>query len=126
MAGSFLCQTFAFPSILTHVGLPHRVSMGELLGVAAFLILNNGTMFVRVRRSLPRGSRKITFLVDEDEDVSREAIDPFSWQACEVWAKTLGVIAILNLGWYLLLPIGRKSVLLQAAGVSWERAVKYH
>jgi len=126
MAGSILRRTFAFPSILTQVGLPHRVSMGELLGVTAFLILNIGTMFVRVRRSLPRGSRKITFLVDEDDSVSREPIDPFSWQACEVWAKTLGVIAILNLGWYLLLPIGRKSVLLQAAGVSWERAVKYH
>ena len=126
IAGSIIRRTFAFPSFLTRVGLPHRVSMGELLGIVAFLILNVGTMFVRVRRSLPRGSRKITFLVDEDDDASREPIDPFSWQACEVWAKTLGVIAILNLGWYLLLPIGKKSVLLEAVGVSWERAVKYH
>jgi predicted ferric reductase len=126
MAGSVIRRTFAFPSFLTRVGLPHRVSMGELLGIAAFLILNVGTIFVRVHRSLPRGSRKITFLVDEDDVASREPINPFSWQACEVWAKTLGVIAILNLGWYLLLPIGRKSVLLEAVGVSWERAVKYH
>jgi predicted ferric reductase len=126
MAGSVIRRTFVFPSFLTRVGLPHRVSMGELLGIVAFLILNVGTMFVRVRRSLPRGSRKITFLVDEDDSASREPIDPFSWQACEVWAKTLGVVAILNLGWYLLLPIGRKSVLLEAVGVSWERAVKYH
>merc|ERR1712195_133595 len=83
-------------------------------------------MCVRVRRSLPRGSKKIHFLVDLDESVLKDPIDPISWQACEVWAKTLGVISILNLGWYLLMPIGKKSVLLEAVGVSWERAVKYH
>jgi len=124
--GSFLRRTFAFPSFLVQMGSPFRISTGELIGVIIFLVLNIGTILVRVRRSLPRGSRKIHFLVDGDKDLSKEAIDPFSWQACEVWAKTLGVISILNLGWYLLMPVGRKSVLLEALGMSWERAVKYH
>jgi len=126
MLGSVLRRTFAFPSFLVQMGAPLRISTGELLGIIVFLILNLGTIFVRVRRSLPRGSRKILFLVDDDKDLSREPIEYFSWQASEVWAKTLGVISILNLGWYLLMPVGRKSVLLEALGMSWERAVKYH
>jgi len=124
--GSILRRTFAFPSFLVQLGSPFRISAGELIGVVVFLVLNIGTMCVRVRRSLPRGSRKIHFLVDLDESVLKDPIDPISWQACEVWAKTLGVISILNLGWYLLMPVGRKSVLLEALGMSWERAVKYH
>lgn len=124
--GSVLRRTFAFPSFLVQLGSPFRISAGELIGVVVFLVLNIGTMCVRVRRSLPRGSKKIHFLVDLDESVLKDPIDPISWQACEVWAKTLGVISILNLGWYLLMPVGRKSVLLEALGMSWERAVKYH
>jgi len=126
MIWSFLRVTLSLPSFLVHAGLPHRISVGEILGAVIFLALNIGTMAVRVRRSLPRGSKKITFLVDSDKDDSSEAIDAFSWQAFEVWAKTLGVISILNLGWYLLMPIGRKSIFLEALGMSWERAVKYH
>ena len=124
--GSVLRRTLKFPSFLARVGMPLRVSVGEVLCTISFLMLNIATMVVRVRRSLPAGSRKISFLVDSDEDASKEAIDPYSWQACEVWAKTLGVISILNLGWYLLMPIGRKSVFVEALGMSWERAVKYH
>lgn len=124
--GSFLRVTLTIPSCMVRFGLPKRVSVGEVFCTIVFLTLNIATMAVRVRRSLPRGSRKITFLVDSDEGASKEAIEAYSWQACEVWAKTLGVISILNLGWYLLMPIGRKSVLLEALGLSWERAVKYH
>jgi len=123
--GSFLRRSVSLPSFLVKLGLPNRLSFSELLGIAVFLVLNLGTMFVRVRRSLPRGSRKVTFLVD-DGDAGKEPLDAYSWQAVEVWGKTLGVISIMNLGWYLLMPIGRKSVLLEAIGMSWERAVKYH
>ncbi len=126
MIGSILRLTLNVPSFLVRCGLPQRISVGEVFCTIIFLALNIATMAVRVRRSLPRGSRKVTFLVDNDEDASKEAIDAYSWQACEVWAKTLGVISIMNLGWYLLMPIGRKSVLLEALGLSWERAVKYH
>lgn len=124
--GSFLRRSVSFPKVLVRVGFPARVSIAELIGVAIFLTLNFLTIAVRVRRSLPRGSRKNEFLVDSDKTASKEPIDSISWQACEVWAKTLGVISILNLGWYLLMPVGRKSVLLEALGVSWERAIKYH
>lgn len=119
--GSFLRRTIHLPSFLQE-----RVSVAEVIGTLLFLTLNILTIAVRVRRSLPRGSRKIEFLVDIDDDASREAIEPVSWQACEVWAKTLGVVSILNLGWYLLMPVGRKSVLLEALNISWERAIKYH
>ena len=112
---------------MVRAGLLPRNLVAKLLGVAAFLTLNLLTISVRVRRSLPRGSRKVEFLVDGDKDACREPIDPVSWQAVEIWGKTLGVVSMLNLGWYLLLPIGRKSVLLEALGVSWERAVvRYH
>jgi len=126
VGGSFLRRTLTVPSFLVRVGMPLRISVGELLCTAAFLTLNILTLAVRVRRSLPRGSRKITFLVDTDKAASKEEIDPYSFQACEVWAKTLGVLSIVNLGWYLLMPIGRKSVLLEALGMSWDQAIKYH
>lgn len=106
--------------------IPHRVSYGELLGIVTFLVVNIGTFAVRVRRSLPRGSQKIDFLQDLDEDASKEPIDFWSWQATEIWAKTFGVVTIVNLSWYLLMPIGRRSILLEALGMSWERGVKYH
>ena len=111
---------------MIRLGLPLCVSIAEVIGIIAFLTLNVMTISVRVRRLLPRGSRKIGFLVDSDEDASEYSIDPISWQTCEVWAKILRVISILNLGWYLLMPVGLKSVLLEALNVSWERAIKYH
>lgn len=92
--GSCLRRTIHLPSFLQE-----RVSVAEVIGTLLFLILNILTIAVRVKRSLPRGSRKITFLVDIDDNGSREAIEPLSWQACEVWAKTFGVVSILNLGW---------------------------
>ena len=85
--GSFLRRTLAFPSSLVRFGLPVRISVAEGIGIVIFLTLNLMTIGVRIIRSLPRGSRKIHFLVDIDEDTSKEPIDPFSWQACEVWAK---------------------------------------
>lgn len=124
--GSFLRRSLVLPRPMVRIGLPARISVAELLGILVFLTLNFMTIGVRVRRSLPRGSRKIEFLVDSDKDAAKEPIPGVSWQATEVWGKTLGVVSILNLGWYLLLPIGRKSVLLEALGVSWERAVRYH
>ena len=117
---SLLRRTLQFPYFLVKIGSPLRISVGEILGVSALLVVNLGTFVVRVRRSTARG--KVDFL----QTPETEPLDPFSWQACEVWAKTLGVLAILNLGWYLLMPIGRRSVLLEALGLSWERAVKYH
>jgi len=105
---------------------PKQVSTAEFLGVAAYLVVNVGTFAVRVKRSLPRGTRKLHFLVDLEKARSKEEIPHMSWEACEIWAKTLGILAILNLGWYLILPIGRRSVMLEAFCLSWERAVKYH
>ena len=123
---TLLRRSVPFPKFLIRwCGAPDSVSTGEILGVAMFLVLNLGTIGVRVRRSLPRGTRKNTFLVD-DGDAGKEEIPAISWPAVEVWGKTLGVVAIVNLGWYLLMPVGRKSVLLESMGMSWDRAIKYH
>ena len=125
-ARSILRLTIPFPKWIVRLGAPYRVSLGECLGVCIFLVINLGTGVARINRSLPRGSTKLSFLVDDDEDISKQPIATFSWQACEVWAKTLGVLALVNVGWYLLMPMGRRSILLEALGVSWEKAVKYH
>jgi len=124
---SIFNQSVSLPGFMVkYLASPQRVSVGEIIGIAVFLFLNVGTFGVRVRRSLPRGTRKLNFLVDTDKDASREPIDFWSWEGCEICAKTLGVLSILNLGWYLLMPIGRRSILLEAIGMSWDRAVKYH
>lgn len=123
--GRFLLRAIEFPKFLVNMGWPDSVSVGEFLSVLVFLFLNILTLGVRVRRSLPRGTRKNLYLVDEG-DAGKEDIPAFSWPALEVWGKTLGVIAIVNLGWYLLMPVGRKSVLLEALGLTWDRAIKYH
>eukprot|EP00531_Pseudo-nitzschia_arenysensis_P006654 CAMPEP_0116136866 /NCGR_PEP_ID=MMETSP0329-20121206/11957_1 /TAXON_ID=697910 /ORGANISM="Pseudo-nitzschia arenysensis, Strain B593" /LENGTH=780 /DNA_ID=CAMNT_0003631771 /DNA_START=281 /DNA_END=2623 /DNA_ORIENTATION=+ len=120
-----LLSSLRFPKSLVGMGAPDSISVGELIGVTVFLLLNLMTLGVRVRRSLPRGTRKNLYLVDDGDEGKRD-IPAFSWPALEVWGKTLGVIAIINLGWYLLMPVGRKSVLLEALGVSWDRAIKYH
>jgi len=120
-----LLRIVPLPKVFVWCGAPQSVSLGEIMGIIVFFILNLGTIGVRIRRSLPRGTRKNLYLVDEG-DVGKEEIPAVSWPAVEVWGKTLGVIAIVNLGWYLLMPIGRKSVLLEALGLSWERAIKYH
>jgi predicted ferric reductase len=124
---SLLEQTWQVPQLAKRfLWAPKQVSTAELLGIAAYLVVNVGTFAVRVKRSLPRGTRKLHFLEDMDEDRGKEEIPFASWEACEIWAKTLGILAILNLGWYLILPIGRRSVMLEALCLSWERAVKYH
>lgn len=123
---TILQRTISFPKLLVnYFAFPARISVGELIGIIIFLIINIGTFAVRVRRSLPRGSRKLVFLVDPGDD-GRIPIRFWSWQACEIWGKTLGVLTIVNLGWYLIMPIGRRSVFLEAMGLSWERSVKYH
>ena len=59
------------------------------------------------------------------------ALDLFTFSlvlslAVEVWGKTLGILAVLNMGWYLIMPIGRVSIFLEALYLSWERSLKYH
>lgn len=114
---SILGRTICLPKPLVMIGSPRRVTIGEVIGVIIFLFLNLGTFVVRVHRSLPRGSRKLTFLVQSGA-AGKELIDVWSWQACEIWAKTLGVLSILNLGWYLLIPIGRRSFFLRSSRIT--------
>jgi len=123
--GRIFLRSIPLPRFLVSIGAPESVSVGEIIGVCVFLFINFLTVGVRIRRSLPRGSRKNHYLA-AGGDAGKETIDPFSMEAVEVWGKTLGVISIVNLGWYLMMPVGRKSVLLEALGMSWDRAIKYH
>jgi len=123
--GRILRRKLEFPNILTRIGAPDAVSVGEVIGVVVFLSFNLATLGMRVKTSLPRASEENVFLV-EKADAGEQDISAFSWPALEVWGKALGAVAILNLGWYLLMPVSRKSVLLEALGLSWCRAIKYH
>ena len=102
---------------------PAALTRGEILGATLFVALNLLVIPFRVHRSLSRGAKKLTFLRVKG---SEEPIPATSFQAVEVWAKTIGLVSIMNLGWYLMMPIGRKSVLLEMFGVSWEYAIKWH
>mmetsp|Transcript_10874 Transcript_10874/g.26075 ORF Transcript_10874/g.26075 Transcript_10874/m.26075 type:complete len:900 (-) Transcript_10874:384-3083(-) len=118
MFRSLLRQSVHFPKMLQLV-LPARITVGEMVGVVVFLCLNMGYCAARMDKSM-LGSGKLKYLSDKD------GISPLSWQACELWAKTLGILAIMNMGWYLLLPVGKRSVFLDMFGISWDSAIKYH
>ena len=83
VSGRMLRRLIRFPNFLVCIGAPESVSVGEIVGVCVFLVLNVGTIAVRVRRSLPRGSRKNHFL-SEGGDAGKEEIDNHSWEAIEV------------------------------------------
>ena len=99
-----------FPSWLPF--FPTALTRGELIAALAFLVLNLAVLAARVHRSLGRGAKKLVFLYEK----SAEPIPAISFQALEVWALTIGILAILNMGWYLMLPIARRSVLLEIMG----------
>jgi hypothetical protein len=125
LIGRFILkQSHSFPSFLIKLGFPLRISMCDFLGVANFLFINISALSARIRRSLPRGAKNLDFLEDES-DAGSEPIDPLSWPATEVWAMTLGILTILNLGWYSLMPITRRSVLLEAVGLPWELTLSF-
>ena len=120
---AILFKQIFFPSFMSHLGFPRSLTRDEVLGVTVFLVLNLLVLSERVSRSLARGAEKLEFLMVEDDS---DPIPNLSFQAVEIWAKSLSVVAILNMGWYLMMPIGRRSVLLEIMGVSWEYAIKWH
>ena len=98
------------------------LSVMDLILIAATLTYTAILLWSRTKRSLTKGARKLTFLYED----SKEPLDPLSWEACEVMAKSLGVVTITFLGWFVLMPIGRRSVLLDLFGIPWEAAIRYH
>jgi hypothetical protein len=108
------CAQVHFPTWLRFC--PMALTRGEIMGALSFLALNVAVIGVRMHRSLGRGAKKLFFLYEDSVD----PIPITSVQGLEVWALTFGVVAIMNVGWYLMLPIARRSVLLEIMGVSWE------
>lgn len=88
-----------FHPLLVTVGVPARVTVAEIIGVVIFLVINWLVFYTRLHRCLLRGSRKLTFLVDQESAASKATIPSWSWQACEIWALTIGIMAIINMGW---------------------------
>lgn len=94
----------------------------DLVVIAFTLTYSAILLWARTKRCLVRGAKKLTFLYED----SKAELDPLSWQATEIMALSLGVLTITLLGWFVLMPIGRRSALLQVLGIPWEVAVKYH
>jgi len=111
------------PHCLARLGLPYAVTVLDIVVVMTFLILNLALVWSRTHRSLGRGPKKLEFL---KEKPGKDPIPFWSWGCVEIVAKTLGVVSIVNLGWYLMVPIGRRSVFLELMHISWESAIKYH
>ena len=88
-----------FHRALVTAGVPARVTVAEIIGIVIFLAMNWLIFGARVDRALQRGSRKLVFLVDQDKAASKAPIPPLSWQACEIWALTIGIMAVINMGW---------------------------
>jgi hypothetical protein len=125
-ARKVLRYPFHLPKVLVNMGFPSCLVVGEMLGIFVFLAFNWGTLHSRLYRSLGRGSKKLVYLKDTDKDMQKMPIDPYSWQAAEIWGLTMGILCILNLGWWILMPIGRRSTFLEIVGLPWDRAIKYH
>jgi len=71
---------------LLHYRFTFGLSVMDLSLISATLIYSAILLWTRQKRSLTRGARKLTFLYVD----SKEPIDPLSWGAAEVMAKTLG------------------------------------
>ena len=100
-----LAKHIEFPTWLPW--FPPTLSRGEIVGIVLFLGLNLAVIASRMHRALGLSEKKLVYLKGESE----EALRAFSFQALEVWAQSFGVLAIMNLGWYLMMPIARRSVI---------------
>jgi predicted ferric reductase len=98
------------------------LSVTDLLLTVMTITYSILLVWARMKRSMAQGAKKLTFLF-QDSDTP---IERFSWEWTEILAKTLGVLAIVLLGWFVLMPMGRKSVLLEVLHVPREVALKYH
>jgi len=72
---------------LLHYRFAFGLSGLDLSLIAATLTYSAILLWARQKRCLTQGARKLTFLYVED---SKEPIDPLSWEAAEMMAKTLG------------------------------------
>ena len=76
LQGRVLLRAVPFPAWMVKIGSPDSVSVGEIIGVSVFLTLNLLTIGVRVRRSLPGGSGKNLYIVDEGDAGKEDAGPP--------------------------------------------------
>jgi predicted ferric reductase len=112
------------PSLLNF--LRYRVAFGlsvtDLLLCVMTFAYSIILVWARMKRSMGRGAKKLDFLFQDLDDPIKRG----SWEWIEILAKTLGVLAIVLLGWFVLMPMGRKSILLEVMHVPREIAIKYH
>jgi len=115
---------FRRPSIFNF--LRYRVAFG--LSVIDILLIFGGLAFsgllvwARMKRSLVRGARKLTYLYVD----SKDPLETVSWEGAEIMAKNFGIVAVALLGWFILLPMGRNSIIVEVLGIPREVILKYH
>jgi len=114
-------SSFNLPSLLRY-RFSFGLSLMDIFLIDATLIYSAILLWVRMKRSLTKGAKKLTFLYQD----SKDPLEPYSWDGLEVMGKSLGVLTITLLGWFVFMPISRRSVLLDLLNVPREVALKYH
>jgi len=116
--------TFRRPSIFNF--LRYRVAFGlsviDVLLIIGGLTYSGLLVWARMKRSLVRGARKLTYLYVD----SKAPLETVSWEGAEIMAKNFGIVAVALLGWFILLPMGRNSIIIEVLGIPREVILKYH
>jgi len=115
---------FRRPSIFNF--LRYRVAFGlsviDILLIIGGLAYSGLIIWARMKRCLVRGARKLLYLYVD----SKEPLEAVSWEGAEIMALNFGVVAVTLLGWFLLLPMSRNSIIIEVLGIPREVILKYH
>jgi predicted ferric reductase len=99
------------------------LSANDVLVITMAVIYSALILWSNTKQSLASGAQELRFLKTD----SPEPLHAVSWECCEIMGKSFGILAIVLLGWFVLMPMGRKSILFfELLGIPREIAVKYH
>lgn len=85
--GENYCKVTSFKlSPLLRYRFSFGLSVMDLFLIAATLIYSAILLWVRMKRSLSKGAKKLTFLYQDD----KEPLETYSWEGAEIMGKTLG------------------------------------
>lgn len=110
-----------YPLCVRRIHLRLRASL-DLCFIFVYLLFNVSLLATELHHQFTRtnAASHMTFLT------GRVGSPLTAWQCVEQLGVDTGVLALVNLAWWIFLPIGRKSVLLEILKLSWEQAIKFH
>eukprot|EP00971_Amphidinium_carterae_P216887 4305418-Amphidinium_carterae.1 len=111
---------------MARLGVPSSLSLLDLLVFVGFVLLNWCILVIVMNQRLQHGQAACRYLRPKQHAPSHEAAGFFTWFGVEGFALLSGVLSNIMIGWYLVLPVSRRSVFLEMLGLSWESAIKYH